>query len=44
MSDETTGAGRVGVLVMAYGTPASPEDIEPYYTHIRRGAPRPRSS
>ena len=37
MSDETTGAGRVGVLVMAYGTPASPEDIEPYYTHIRRG-------
>ena len=24
---------------MAYGTPASPEDIEPYYTHIRRGRP-----
>jgi ferrochelatase len=22
---------------MAYGTPASPEDIEAYYTHIRRG-------
>ncbi|NLA34901.1 MAG: ferrochelatase [Actinobacteria bacterium] len=35
-------AGRVGVVVMAYGTPASPEDIEPYYTHIRRGrAPEP---
>jgi len=27
----------IGVIVMAYGTPASPEDIEPYYTHIRRG-------
>lgn len=29
----------IGVAVMAYGTPASPEDIEPYYTHIRRGRP-----
>lgn len=29
----------VGVVVMAYGTPASPADIEPYYTHIRRGRP-----
>ncbi len=29
----------VGVVVMAYGTPATPEDIEPYYTHIRRGRP-----
>jgi ferrochelatase len=28
-----------GVLVMAYGTPRSPEEIEPYYTHIRRGRP-----
>ncbi|HET7627940.1 MAG TPA: ferrochelatase [Bacillales bacterium] len=27
----------VGLLVMAYGTPYKPEDIEPYYTHIRRG-------
>jgi ferrochelatase len=26
-----------GLLVMAYGTPASPDDIEAYYTHIRRG-------
>jgi ferrochelatase len=25
------------VLVMAYGTPSRPEDLEPYYTHIRRG-------
>lgn len=30
---------RVGVVVMAYGTPASVADIEPYYTHIRRGRP-----
>lgn len=28
---------RIGLLVMAYGTPRSPEEIEPYYTHIRRG-------
>ncbi len=30
---------RLGVVVMAYGTPASPDDIEAYYTHIRRGRP-----
>jgi ferrochelatase len=29
----------VGVLAMAYGTPASPADVESYYTHIRRGRP-----
>jgi protoporphyrin/coproporphyrin ferrochelatase len=28
----------LGVVVMAYGTPATPEDIEGYYTHIRRGS------
>ncbi|WLD94094.1 ferrochelatase [Alkalihalobacillus sp. AL-G] len=28
---------KVGILVMAYGTPRSPEEIQPYYTHIRRG-------
>jgi len=28
-----------GVLLMAYGTPASLADVEPYYTHIRRGRP-----
>lgn len=33
---------RIGVLVMAYGTPASVGDIEPYYTHIRRGRPAPQ--
>lgn len=29
----------VGVLVMAYGTPAGPDEVEAYYTHIRRGRP-----
>lgn len=29
----------MGLLVMAYGTPYKEEDIEPYYTHIRRGRP-----
>lgn len=28
---------QVGLLVMAYGTPYKEEDIERYYTHIRRG-------
>lgn len=28
-----------GVVVMAYGTPASPDEVEPYYTHIRGGRP-----
>jgi ferrochelatase len=28
-----------GVLLMAYGTPATLADVEPYYTHIRRGRP-----
>jgi protoporphyrin/coproporphyrin ferrochelatase len=32
MADTST-----GVVVMAYGTPASPADIPAYYTHIRRG-------
>ena len=32
-------AGPIGVVVMAYGTPATPADVEPYYTHIRRGRP-----
>lgn len=29
----------VGVLVLAHGTPARPEDIEQFYTAIRRGQP-----
>jgi protoporphyrin/coproporphyrin ferrochelatase len=32
-------SATVGVLVMAHGTPGSPEEIEPFYTRIRRGAP-----
>lgn len=30
---------RVGVLLMAYGTPGRAEDVESYYTDIRRGRP-----
>ncbi|MFM7684959.1 MAG: ferrochelatase [Actinomycetota bacterium] len=30
---------RTAVLLMAYGTPRTREDIEPYYTDIRRGRP-----
>ena len=30
---------QTGVLVLAYGTPEKPEDVEPYYTHIRNGRP-----
>ena len=30
---------RTGVLVMAHGTPDTPEEIEPFYTRIRRGRP-----
>jgi protoporphyrin/coproporphyrin ferrochelatase len=29
----------VGALVMAYGTPSGPDEVEAYYTHIRRGRP-----
>lgn len=28
---------KMGLLVMAYGTPYKEEDIERYYTHIRHG-------
>jgi ferrochelatase len=31
--------GKIGVLVMSYGTPESMDQIEAYYTHIRRGNP-----
>ncbi|MNS31242.1 Ferrochelatase [compost metagenome] len=30
---------KIGVLVMSYGTPESLEQVEAYYTHIRRGNP-----
>jgi ferrochelatase len=29
----------IGVLVMSYGTPESLDQVEAYYTHIRRGKP-----
>ncbi len=32
---------RRGILVMAYGTPQSLQDVEAYYTDIRRGRPPP---
>ncbi|MGA9275977.1 ferrochelatase [Ilumatobacter sp.] len=35
----STDMDRVGVVLMAYGTPRSPDEIEPYYTDIRRGRP-----
>jgi protoporphyrin/coproporphyrin ferrochelatase len=31
--------GPRGLVAMAYGTPASADDVEAYYTHIRRGRP-----
>ncbi|TAK21209.1 MAG: ferrochelatase [Chloroflexota bacterium] len=31
--------GPIGVLLLAYGSPQSPDDIETYYTDIRRGRP-----
>jgi ferrochelatase len=34
----------VGVLLMAYGTPETPDQVAPYFTHIRGGrAPSPES-
>src|SRR5579862_7321900 len=30
---------KIGLLVMHYGTPASLDEVLPYYTHIRRGRP-----
>jgi ferrochelatase len=37
----TSGAhhASVGVLLMAYGTPETPDQVEPYFTHIRGGRP-----
>src|SRR5579859_5924062 len=32
-----TESDTIGVLLMAYGTPDTLENVEPYYTHIRRG-------
>jgi ferrochelatase len=42
MKMERDRSGALGVLVMAYGTPRSLDEVEGYYTHIRRGnAPTP---
>jgi ferrochelatase len=30
---------KIAVVLMAYGTPRGPDEIEPYYTDIRRGHP-----
>ena len=32
-------SSRIGVLVMAHGTPGHPQEIAPFYTRIRRGRP-----
>ena len=34
-----TTASKIAVLLMAYGTPRTPDEILPYYTDIRRGRP-----
>lgn len=42
MATDTTPHDRIGVVLMAYGTPRSTDEILPYYTDIRRGrAPTP---
>ena len=38
-SSSSSSSSSIGVLVMAHGTPATPEEIEPFYTSIRRGRP-----
>ena len=31
----------IGILLMAYGTPETPADVEAYFTHIRGGKTPP---
>jgi ferrochelatase len=33
----TQDTAPIGVLLMAYGTPETPDQVEPYFTHIRGG-------
>src|SRR5437762_13037797 len=33
----TEDTAPIGVLLMAYGTPETPDQVEPYFTHIRGG-------
>lgn len=35
---------KIGLLVMAYGTPESLDDVEAYYTHIRHGRKPPKEA
>jgi len=39
MSAASDNATRTAVLLMAYGTPRHPDEVEAYYTDIRRGRP-----
>ena len=39
MSSERQRAPRTGVVLMAYGSPRGPSEVEAYYTDIRRGSP-----
>lgn len=34
---------RMGLLVLAYGSPDTPDEIEPYYRDIRGGSPPPKA-
>ena len=44
MSSDHTTPPRTGVLLLAYGTPETPDQVEPYFTHIRGGrSPSPES-
>jgi len=38
-TDRQPGTKPIGVLVMAHGTPSRPDDVEAFYTRIRRGSP-----
>lgn len=35
----TSSSPPIGILLLAYGTPESLDDVEPYFTHIRGGRP-----
>ena len=39
MSNASNNSGRTAVVLMAYGTPRTKDEILPYYTDIRRGRP-----
>ncbi len=39
MNSDAPANERIAVVLMAYGTPRSPDEILPYYTDIRRGRP-----